>query len=189
MPKLEKIYVYDLYESAADRLIKELQPKVKAQIIKVKTPEELVKSAETIVSAIPVAHKPAPFVKAEWISKGQTLVLCDLHSVYEDGPDGVYQNADIYTADSKEQHEMLANYGYFPYGLPKIYAELGAVAAGVKPGRTSKDQIIVSSNVGMAAEGHDVRPEDLRPGSGKRPRHQAAFVEPYHQITKFRNLS
>ena len=152
MPKLEKIYVYDLYESAADRLIKELQPKVKAQIIKVKTPEELVKSTQTIVSAVPIAHKPAPFVKADWISKGQTLVMCDCHSVYEDGPDGVYQNADIYTVDSIEEHQLFVTYGIYPYGLPEIYAETGAVAAGVKPGRTSKDQIIVSNNVGMAVE-------------------------------------
>jgi len=149
MPKLEKIYVYDLFEAAADRLIKELQPQVKAEIIKVKTPEELVKSAQNIVSAIPIAHTPAPVVKPEWVSKGQTLVTCDCHSVYEDP---VYKNADIYTVDSIEQHELLIDYGYYPYGLPEIYAETGAVAAGVKPGRTNKDQIIVSNNVGMAVE-------------------------------------
>lgn len=149
LPKLEKIYVYDLYESAIDQLIEECQPKVNAKIVKATSYEEVAKNCEVIASAIPIHHHPHPVVKDEWISKGQTLITVDCHSVYEDN---VYKRADIYTVDSEEQHKLLETYGYYPWGLPEIYAETGGVAGGLKPGRTNKDQLIVSNNVGMAVE-------------------------------------
>jgi len=149
LPKLEKIYVYDIYEESMDRLIKECQPLVNAKIIKAKSPDDIAKNCEVIASAVPIAHKPNPFIKADLIQNGQTIIMCDCHSVYEDG---VYKKADIYTVDSIEQHKLLEGYGYYPYGLPEIYAETGAIAGGIKPGRTSNDQLIVSNNVGMAVE-------------------------------------
>lgn len=149
LPALDKIYIYDIFEDSMDRLIEECQPLVNATIIKTKSPDEIAKNCEVIASAVPIQHIPDPFVNADLISKGQTLITCDCHSVYTDA---AYKKADIYTVDSIEQHELLEGYGYYPYGLPKIYAETGGVAGGLKPGRTSNDQLIVSNNVGMAVE-------------------------------------
>ncbi|RNB84717.1 ornithine cyclodeaminase family protein [Brevibacillus fluminis] len=149
LPKLETIYVFDVFEKAMDALIEQCQPHVNAKIVKASSYEQVAKSCEVIASAIPIHHHPHPMVKTEWISKGQTLITCDCHSVYEDG---VYKKADIYTVDSEEQHRLLETYGYYPWGLPTIYAETGLVAAGDKPGRTSSEQLIVSNNVGMAVE-------------------------------------
>ncbi|MFE8695066.1 ornithine cyclodeaminase family protein [Cytobacillus sp. FJAT-53684] len=145
----EKIYIYDVFEPAMDKLIELCQPQVKAKILKASSYEEVAKQSEVIVSAIPIHHHPKPVVKDDWISQGQTLITCDCHSVYEDN---VYKRADIYTVDSIEQHKLLETYGYYPWGLPKIYSETGAVAGGLKNGRTSKNQLIVSNNVGMAVE-------------------------------------
>ncbi|MET3289169.1 UNVERIFIED_CONTAM: ornithine cyclodeaminase/alanine dehydrogenase-like protein (mu-crystallin family) [Brevibacillus sp. OAP136] len=149
LSKLETIYVFDVFEKAMDALIEQCQPHVNAKIVKASSYEQVAKSCEVIASAIPIHHHPHPMVKTEWISKGQTLITCDCHSVYEDG---VYKKADIYTVDSEEQHRLLETYGYYPWGLPTIYAETGLVAAGDKPGRTSSEQLIVSNNVGMAVE-------------------------------------
>lgn len=146
---LEKIYIFDIDESSMDKLIKEIQPLVNAKIIKAKSYEELVKNSEVITSAIPIAHKPNPMVKDNWITNGQTLIMCDCHSVYEDA---VYKRADKYLCDSIEQHKILEGYGYYPYGLPKIYGETGEVPAKLKKGRESKEELIVCNNVGMAVE-------------------------------------
>ncbi len=149
LPRLEKIYVYDLYEAAAERLIAECSPVVKAKIVKAASAEELVKSCEVIASAVPIAHKPSPFVKDAWVSGGQTLVCCDCHSVYEDA---IYKRADKYYVDSIEQHELLKGYGYYPWGLPVITGETGEAFCGLKPARTNKNELIVTNNVGMAVE-------------------------------------
>ena len=149
LPKLDRIYIYDIYEPAMDKLINDLQPKVSAKIIKAKSFEEIAKSAEVLASATVITETPQPKIKDEWIQKGQTLILCDCHSLFEDK---TMKRADKYLLDSVEQHKLLIGYGYYPFGLPEIYAETGEVAAGLKKGRENKSELIVCNNVGMAVE-------------------------------------
>ena len=130
-------------------VIQECQAKVKAKIVKCPTPEDLVRTSEVSTSAIPIAHTPAPCVKKEWVGKGKTIVCLDCHSVYEDA---VYKSATRYYVDSVEQHELLIGYGYYPFGLPTITGETGALAAGLVPGRSSPDDLPIFNNVGMAVE-------------------------------------
>lgn len=149
LKELDTIYVYDMYESAMDALIAEDQPNVKAKIVKAGSLEELVRKSEVIVSALPIVHSPNPPVKAEWVSKGKTIVCLDCHTVYEDA---VYKAADKYYVDSIEQHELLIGYGYYPHGLPVITGETGELAAGTVPKRENDEELIIVNNVGMASE-------------------------------------
>jgi ornithine cyclodeaminase/alanine dehydrogenase len=149
LKNLETIYIYDLYESAMDALVEQCQPVVNAKIVKCSGYEEVVRSAEVITSALPIAHKPEPPVKDAWVGKGKTLVCLDCHTVYEDS---IYKRADKYYLDSVEQHELLIDYGYYPFGLPRITGETGALAAGLVPGRESADELVIINNVGMAVE-------------------------------------
>lgn len=149
LKQLETIYIYDIFESVMDRLIAECQQKVQAKIVKAKSYEEVAKNAQVIVSALPIAHKPEPPVKGDWIGKGQTIVCLDCHTTYEDD---VYKKADRYYLDSIEQHELLISYGYYPFGLPAITGETGALAAGKVPGRKHAAELLVFNNVGMAVE-------------------------------------
>lgn len=149
LKNLETIYVYDTYESAADKLIEQCQPVVKAKIKKCTNVEDLVRNSDVITSATPISHTPEPFVKNDWVRKGQTIVCLDCHSVYEDA---IYKRADKYYVDSIEQHELLIGYGYYPHGLPKITGETGACAAGLVPKREKEDELVIFNNVGMAVE-------------------------------------
>jgi ornithine cyclodeaminase/alanine dehydrogenase-like protein (mu-crystallin family) len=132
-----------------DKLIEDIQPMVDAEIVKAKSYEEIAKNCEVIASATVITEKPEPKIKDEWITKGQTIIMCDCHSLYEDA---TMKRADKYLLDSIEQHELLIGYGYYPMGLPEVYGEIGEVAAGIKKGRESKKELIVSNNVGMAVE-------------------------------------
>jgi len=146
---LKKIYVYDTYEPCTDDLINELQPQVDAKIIKAKSMEEVVKNCEVLATATIILSKPDPQIKDEWVTKGQTLLLVDLHSLFEDK---TMKRADKYLVDDIGQHKEQEGYGMYPDGLPEIYGELGEVVAGLKTGRESADEVIVSNNVGMAVE-------------------------------------
>lgn len=148
-PELEKIYVYDMFEAATDALIKDLQPQVPCEIVKAKSIEEVVKSSEVVATATIIPETPNPQIEDEWVSKGQTLLLSDCHSLVEDA---TVKRADKYTLDSIAQHELLAGYDYYPHGLPNVYGEIGEVCGGHKPGRESDDELIVCNNVGMAVE-------------------------------------
>lgn len=149
MPNLKKIYIYDIYESAMDHLIKEVQPKTDIEIIKATSYEELVKSSDVFTSAVSKAPDQQPEIKDQWITPGQTLFLCSLIDLYEDV---TLKRADKYIVDSIEDHEEYEKRGSYPKGIPSIHSELGEVVAGMKPGRETEEEIIISCNVGMAIE-------------------------------------
>ncbi|MDR2049892.1 MAG: ornithine cyclodeaminase family protein, partial [Treponema sp.] len=149
LPNLKKIYVYDIVEKAADALIADLQPSVKAAIVKASGYEELVKNSGVIISATVAAEGYNPVIKDQWIDGGKTILLCEGHTLYEDA---VYKRADKYVVDSREQVEQFVQYGFYPFGHPEIYAETGEIAAGHAKGRESPDELIVGNNFGMAVE-------------------------------------
>jgi ornithine cyclodeaminase/alanine dehydrogenase-like protein (mu-crystallin family) len=147
LKKLKKIYIYDVREEAMDRLIKEVQPKISVEIVKGKSPEEVTKSCEVLSSATVILKEPLAVIKDEWVSKGQTIIPCDMNTFLDPVTS---RRADKYIVDSIEEHELFDQMGYFPEGLPKIACETGEIIAGVKKGRESKDELIVCSNIGIA---------------------------------------
>jgi len=149
LKELDTIYIYDIFEDMMDKLIADLQPVVPAKIVKAKSYEEIAKSCEVIATATAIPEKFEPKIKDEWISKGQTLLLSDLHVIFEDK---TMKRADKYTFDSLEQHKLMEVYGYYPDGFPRYDGEIGEVCAGKKAGRERDDELIVCNNIGMAVE-------------------------------------
>lgn len=147
MPKIKAFYIYDIYEESMDNLIKNVQPEIDAKIIKCKSVEEAVKSAEVLSSATFIVKEPMKIIRDEWISKGQTVLPCDLNTYLDPA---TIERADKYIVDSTSEHELFAGAGYFPAGLPAITCETGEILAGLKPGRDNKDQLIVCSNIGIS---------------------------------------
>jgi ornithine cyclodeaminase/alanine dehydrogenase len=147
LDKLKTIYIYDVKEANMDQLIAQVQPRIKARIIKGKGFEQVTKSCEVLSSATFIVKRPYAFVKREWVSKGQTILPCDLNTFWDPA---ISMQADKYIVDSIEEHQLFDRAGYFPGGLPSIACETGQILAGVEPGRESKEQLIVCSNIGMS---------------------------------------
>ncbi len=147
LKKIKKIYVYDVNEKTIDNLIKNVQPKIDVEIVKGKNPEEVAKSCEVLSSATIILRETLSIVKDEWISKGQTILPCDLNTFWDPA---ITKRADKYIVDSIEEHKLFDGMGYFPDGLPNIKCETGEIIAGIKEGRKSKDELIVCSNIGMS---------------------------------------
>ncbi len=147
LKKLKKIYIYDVVEAAMNHLIETIQPVVDVPIIKGKNPHELAEHCEVLSSATIITKDTLSVVKDEWVSKGQTILPCDLNTFWDPR---ITKRADKYIVDSIEEHELFDKMGYFPDGLPNIVCETGEILAGVKKGRTSKDELIVCSNIGMS---------------------------------------
>ena len=146
LKKLQKIFIYDIYEEKMDELIRVCQPQTSIPIVK-STPEEMAKSCAVMSSATIILKECLAVVKDEWLSPGQTILPADLNTFW----DPITQRrADKYIVDSKEEHQLFAGMGYFPDGLPKVCCETGEVLAGVAKGRESKDELIVCSNIGMS---------------------------------------
>lgn len=147
LPGLEEILVYDRLPEVAHRMVEEIQPGIDIPIRVGASVEQVVKECEVLSSATIVLREPLSIAKDEWVSAGQTILPCDLNTFW--APE-ISRRADAYIVDSTEEHDLFVEMGYYPGGSPGITAETGEVLAGLASGRTSSDQLIVNSNIGMA---------------------------------------
>lgn len=147
LKKLKKIYIYDIRPEMMDHLIEAVKDLVDIEIVKASGPQELVTQCEVMSSATLILLNPLSAVKKEWVSKGQTILPCDLNTYWDPA---IAREADKYIVDSISEHELFSGMGYFPDGLPSITCETGEVLAGVAEGRCKKDELIVCSNIGMS---------------------------------------
>jgi ornithine cyclodeaminase/alanine dehydrogenase len=60
--------------------------------------------------------------------------------------------ADKFITDDWEQTKHFKAQGAFPEGMPQLYAELGTIVCGKKPGRENEDERILAINIGLALE-------------------------------------
>lgn len=146
LKKLKKIYIYDVIEEKQDSLIEAVKPYVDVEIEK-SDPKTIASKCDVMVSATIILLNPMGIVKREWVSPGQTILPCDLNTFWDPA---IQREADKYFVDSIEEHKLFESMGYFPDGLPQIKGETGEVLAGLKEGRTSSDELIVVSNIGIS---------------------------------------
>jgi ornithine cyclodeaminase len=106
---------------------------------------------------ITVTATREPLVRAAWLKPGATLI-----AVGSDAPDkqeldvDVLARADKIVADSIAQCIRLGEIHHAvergAITKEKIYAELGEITAGIKPGRTSEGEIIVCDLTGVGVQ-------------------------------------
>jgi ectoine utilization protein EutC len=115
---------------------------------------EAVKGADIVIT---VTASREPLVQADWIETGALVI-----AVGSDGPDKqeldveVLTRADRIVADSLAQCLRLGEIHHAvekgAISKEKVTAELGQITAGLKPGRTSDDEIIVCDLTGVGVQ-------------------------------------
>jgi len=115
--------------------------------------QQAVKEADVVIT---VTGSRKPLVRAEWLKPGVTII-----AVGSDGPDKqeldveVLARADKIVADSLPQCLRLGEIHHaVDAGViaKEKVVELGEITAGLKPGRTSEDEIIVCDLTGVGVQ-------------------------------------
>jgi ectoine utilization protein EutC len=116
--------------------------------------EQAVRAAD-VVFTVTASHEP--LIRAEWLEPGTTVI-----AVGSDGPDkqelevAVLARADGIVADSLPQCLRLGEIHHaVEHGAiskEKVGAELGEIAAGLKPGRQSDQELIVCDLTGVGVQ-------------------------------------
>jgi ornithine cyclodeaminase len=114
------------------------------------TPEEVCREAEVLVAATP---SRTPLVRAGWLRRGQhvTALGSDSPGKQELEADCLAR-ADLLVVDRLTQ---CASFGELRHALDtglhadRVYAELGEIVAGIKTGRTTRDQITIADLTGV----------------------------------------
>jgi alanine dehydrogenase len=134
--------------------------------------EEAVQGADVVVTA---TTSSTPVLRGEWLSPGVHInAVGAARPDWRELDDGVLRRARVYVdsreAAQKESGDVIAAAG--------IFAELGEVAAGTKPGRQSPEDITLFKSLGLAVEDvmtaelvyrkatNGTAPDDATTGSG-----------------------
>ncbi|MEN6484337.1 MAG: ornithine cyclodeaminase family protein [Syntrophobacteraceae bacterium] len=147
IPGIEEAKVYDIVRPAAEKIKKDFEDELQVKITVCDDPEVAARDTQILLTA--TQKLPRPIVRKDWISKG---CLCfgleNSRGWYGDA----ILAADKFITDDWEQTKSFQQVGAFPDGLPTLYAELGDIVCGRKPGRESDDEMIVAMSIGLALE-------------------------------------
>jgi ornithine cyclodeaminase len=148
------VAVYDLSEPARTAYAEEMSARTGLPVEAVASAEAAVRGADIVITVTPSRE---PYLRSEWLSPGMhvTAVGSDMPQKGELYPD-VLVRADTVVVDSLRQ--CLGNgevHHAVEAGLMKpgdVTAELGAIAAGMRPGRQRDDEITVADLTGVGVQ-------------------------------------
>lgn len=150
---LEQVFAYDIDDSRAQRFANELSAELK---IAVETTSDLAEAMKRIDICVTCTPSTRFFLKQEYAQPGTFIaaVGADSETKQELEPALLAQNKTVVDiveqcASIGELHHAIAS---DLMSKQNVHAELGEVVAGIKPGRTSSDEIIIFDSTGMALQ-------------------------------------
>ena len=149
LPRLKEVKIFDTSESVLAEFIAFAQEQTPFNITTCSSARETIEGADVIVTA--TGHLEERVYKADWVKDG-ALVL----PVHTRGWEQVMlKEAEKFVVDDFEQfNKALGGRDGYYSPLPGLYAELGEIVVGKKPGRENSTERIINLNFGMAI--HDV---------------------------------
>ncbi len=149
-----RVVVYGRSTPSVAAYVREMEERFGVALTPVATAQEAVEGSDIVVTTTPSRQ---PIVRAEWIRPGTHVT-----AMGADGPDkrelegAVLAGADKVVADRLDQCLRLGEIHHaVAEGLltvDRIHGELGELAAGLKPGRTSGHEITVADLTGVGVQ-------------------------------------
>lgn len=145
---------YDRLPEAARAYAAEMSERLSIDVVAVATPREAVVGSDVVVTAGPILKVPHATIQPGWLGRGAFASLVDYDSYWH--RDALRQ-ASKFCTDDVPQLRHYQDLGYFQ-DIPPIYADLGELVAGRKPGRKTADEITMTANLGLALDDMAVAP-------------------------------
>jgi ornithine cyclodeaminase/alanine dehydrogenase len=160
---LERVYAYDIVLPVQQRYIAEMSSRLGIEIIGVDQPKKAVVESDLVVTSGPILKHPTPTIEKDWLKPGAYGSAVDFDSYWQ--PEALAQMSRIAT-DDHAQFQYYRSAGYFAQ-TPDPYADLGELAAGLKPGRENDMERTLAINLGLALDDMAVAPEIYRRAKAK----------------------
>ncbi len=151
---IEKIKAYDIRPAALDQYARDMKGRYGLEVVPARSPREAVSGSDIVITAGPILKIPHATIKAGWLDAGAFASLVDFDSYWH--PDALFE-VDKFLTDDLPQLEYYRSIGYFQK-IPPVYAELGELVCGRKPGRQSADERTMTCNLGLALDDMAVAP-------------------------------
>jgi ornithine cyclodeaminase/alanine dehydrogenase-like protein (mu-crystallin family) len=147
IPALNQVKAYDILDDAAREYAEEMRGSG-LDIRIVASPPEAVEGSDIIVTAGPILKNPNPAIEGDWLKPGAFASPVDFDSYFKKS---AFDACDKFVTDDRDQCLYYKSLGYFQH-IPEIHADLGEIAAGLRPGRERKDERIICANLGLAMD-------------------------------------
>ena len=151
---LERVLAYDVDPESTRRYAEEISERFDVEVVPVKTPREAVAGCDLVVTAGPILKSPHRTIKAAWLPEGAFASLVDFDSYWD--PAAMHE-ADKFCTDDVPQLRHYQEVGYFQ-DIPEVYAGLGELVVGKKPGRETPTERTMTANLGLAMDDMAVAP-------------------------------
>ena len=149
LPGLEVARIADIKAAVLDNFVSLMNEKVPFNLEPVKTNKEAIEKADILVTATGQLDKP--IFMERWIKRGALVFPVHTRGWEKE----TLSRVDKFIVDDWGQFShILGREGGYYSPLPPLYAELGEVVTGQKPGRENDVERIVNINFGLAI--HDV---------------------------------
>jgi ornithine cyclodeaminase/alanine dehydrogenase-like protein (mu-crystallin family) len=150
---LKRVMAYDANTGSASRYAEEISERLGLDARAVDTPRQAVTGCDIVVTAGPILKKPHRTIQADWLDEGAFASLVDYDSYWH--PDAMRQAK--FCTDDVAQLRYHQTTGYFQE-IPPIYADLGELVTGQKPGRLTAAERTMTANLGLAMDDMAVAP-------------------------------
>jgi len=145
---VERVVAYDTRHKAREAYAKEMSLKLGLDVRTVETPREAVSGCDIVVTAGPILKIPHATIQSGWLSEGAFASLVDYDSYWHRA---ALRQANKFCTDDIPQLEYHRAAGYFQ-DIPPVYAELGDLVTGRKPGRENARERTIACNLGLALD-------------------------------------
>jgi ornithine cyclodeaminase/alanine dehydrogenase len=149
----KEIFVYDLDGSEAERFASESSVDSKARVTAISDLEKAVRASDVIVTCTPAKQF---FLKESWVRPGTFIAAVGADNEEKQELEPALLSGNKTVVDIVGQASSIGELHHaIESGLmttDEVFAELGEVAAGVKAGRSSPDEIIIFDSTGMALQ-------------------------------------
>jgi ornithine cyclodeaminase/alanine dehydrogenase len=145
---LEEVRAYDISEENLRKYVEEMTARHGLKISPVHSPRKAVENCDMVVTAGPILKHPQPVIDESWFKNGGFACSLDFDSYWK--PEAMHSMTKFCT-DDREQLEYYRTQGYFS-SIPDVYADLGEIVSGKKPGRESSGERTMAMNLGLAIE-------------------------------------
>jgi len=145
---LKRVLAYDVDPEARRRYVEEMAERFGLEVVPVQEPKQAVVGCDIVVTAGPILKVPHATIQPGWFGEGAFASLVDFDSYWH--PDAM-READKFCTDDVPQLEHYREIGYFQ-DIPPIYADLGELVTGRKPGREMDRERTMACNLGLALD-------------------------------------
>ncbi len=153
-----RVRAYDVRRAVQDRYVDDMRATFGFDVVGVSDPRDAVVDSDLVVTSGPILKHPSPTIEAGWLPAGAFASAVDYDSYWTGAAQAEF---DRVTTDDRAQFHYYRAAGYFQH-TPEPDADLGEIAAGLKPGRMREEERTLAINLGLALDDMAVAPEVYR---------------------------